>query len=66
MIDLLNEYSATNENDAGALQSFLVNPQGVLTGPVDQVSSGGGAPAFATALSGGQVAIMNVRATASD
>lgn len=52
--------SATNENDpTGALQSFTIGPQGVLT-TVGNVSSEGGAPAFCVPLSTGQVAIMNV------
>ncbi|KAA1472645.1 putative isomerase YbhE [Dentipellis sp. KUC8613] len=50
---------AVNENDAGALQSFTIGSQGVLTGPIDQISSGGGAPAFTAPLTTGQVAIMN-------
>lgn len=51
--------SATNENEPGALQSFTIGSQGVLT-TIDTVASGGDAPAFCTALSDGQVAIMNV------
>ena len=54
-------HSAVNENPQGALQSFLIGEQGALTGPLDTISSGGDSPAFTTALSTGQVAIMNVR-----
>ncbi|KAI0343791.1 putative isomerase YbhE [Trametopsis cervina] len=50
---------AVNENTPGALQSFTVGPQGALTGPVGQINSQGGSPAFTAALSTGQVAIMN-------
>lgn len=57
--DALN--SASNENTPGALQSFTIGPQGVLNGPHDQISSQGGSPAYNAPLSGGQVAIMNVR-----
>ena len=52
--------SAVNENAQGGLQSFLIGQQGVLSGPLDTISSGGDSPAFATALSTGQVAVMNV------
>ena len=51
--------SATNENSAGALQSFLINPNGTLSKAIDTISSGGDSPAFATALSTGAVAVMN-------
>lgn len=50
---------AINGVGAGALQSFTVNPNGSLTGPVDQVSSEGEDAAFAGALSTGQVAVVN-------
>jgi 6-phosphogluconolactonase (cycloisomerase 2 family) len=50
---------AVNEVTPGALQSFTVNSNGSLTGPVDQISSGGNGPAFAAPLTTGQVAIMN-------
>lgn len=53
-------YSAVNEDTEGALQSYTVLPGGVLSGPVDTVSSGGDSPAFTTPLSTGQVAIVNV------
>ncbi|KAJ6598372.1 Lactonase, 7-bladed beta-propeller-domain-containing protein [Mycena vulgaris] len=49
---------ATNENAPGALQSFTVAGS-VLSSAVDTVPSGGDAPAFAVALSTGEVAIMN-------
>jgi 6-phosphogluconolactonase (cycloisomerase 2 family) len=41
------------------LQSFDINPDGSLAGPIDQVSSGGNGPAYAGVLSTGQVAVMN-------
>ncbi|KAF8178919.1 Lactonase, 7-bladed beta-propeller-domain-containing protein [Pholiota molesta] len=50
---------AVNENDSGALQSFLITPNAALSGPLDTVASDGGAPAFAAALSTGSVAVMN-------
>ncbi|KAF7792669.1 hypothetical protein EIP86_003766 [Pleurotus ostreatoroseus] len=50
---------ATNENDDGALQSFTIGPQGVLSEPVDTIPTQGGAPAFTAPLAGGQVAVMN-------
>lgn len=50
---------AVNENLSGALQSFVVSLNGSLTGPIDQVSTGGNGPAFAGCLSTGQVAAAN-------
>ncbi|KAF8154719.1 Lactonase, 7-bladed beta-propeller-domain-containing protein [Crassisporium funariophilum] len=50
---------ATNENSPGALQSFGVNAKGGLSSVLDTVASGGDLPAFATALSTGEVAVMN-------
>ncbi|KAI0685372.1 putative isomerase YbhE [Cytidiella melzeri] len=50
---------AVNEDSPGALQSFVIGPQGVLTGPIDQISSEGDSPAFTAPLTTGQVAIMN-------
>ncbi|KAL1741148.1 Lactonase, 7-bladed beta-propeller-domain-containing protein [Schizophyllum fasciatum] len=50
---------ATNENTDGALQSFIIGENGSLSAAVDTVSSGGDAPAFATWLSTGEVAVMN-------
>ncbi|KAJ7878759.1 Lactonase, 7-bladed beta-propeller-domain-containing protein [Mycena olivaceomarginata] len=49
---------ATNENTGGALQSFDILGS-ALSSVVDTVPSGGDAPAFAVALSTGEVAIMN-------
>lgn len=53
--------SAVNENTPGALQSFVIGQNGALTGPISTINSQGGSPAFTTALSTGEVAIMNVR-----
>jgi len=50
---------ATNENSPGALQSFMIGKNGVLSNVIGQANSGGDAPAFTTAVEGGQVAIMN-------
>ncbi|KAI0260749.1 Lactonase, 7-bladed beta-propeller-domain-containing protein [Gloeopeniophorella convolvens] len=50
---------AVNENSPGALQSFTIGKQGLLSDPQGQVSSQGNTPAFTTRLSTGQVAIMN-------
>ncbi|KAI0055287.1 putative isomerase YbhE [Artomyces pyxidatus] len=50
---------AVNENSPGALQSFIIGNQGLLTVPQDQMNSQGDSPAFTTALSTGPVAIMN-------
>ncbi|KAF9561684.1 putative isomerase YbhE, partial [Agrocybe pediades] len=50
---------AVNENSAGALQSFGINADGTLTPAIDTISSEGDSPAFATALSTGEVAVMN-------
>ncbi|EPQ51347.1 putative isomerase YbhE [Gloeophyllum trabeum ATCC 11539] len=50
---------AVNEVTEGALQSYVVGPEGALAGPVDTIPSGGDAPAYCGALSSGQVAVMN-------
>jgi hypothetical protein len=50
--------SATNENANGGLQSFIINSDGSLV-TQDTISSDGDSPAFAVALSTGQVAVMN-------
>jgi hypothetical protein len=50
---------AVNEVESGALQSFTVNLDGSLAGPIDQVSTGGNGPAFAGCLYTGQVAAAN-------
>lgn len=52
--------SAVNEDTPGALQSFVVDSNGMLTPSIATVNSGGDAPAFTAPLSSGQVAIMNV------
>lgn len=41
------------------MQSFLIDENGLLSSAISTVSSGGDAPAFATPLSSGQVAIMD-------
>ncbi|KAI0746768.1 putative isomerase YbhE [Daedaleopsis nitida] len=51
--------SATNENTDGALQSFVVKSDGLLTEALSQVSTAGNGPAFAIPLSTGEVAGMN-------
>lgn len=50
---------ATNENTEGAVQSFTVTSDGVLSQAVDTMPTDGDSPAFAVALSTGQVAAMN-------
>ncbi|KAK0444261.1 putative isomerase YbhE [Desarmillaria tabescens] len=50
---------ATNENTEGAVQSFTVTSDGVLSEPVSTIPTDGDSPAFAVALSTGQVAAMN-------
>ncbi|KAI0360679.1 putative isomerase YbhE [Trametes cingulata] len=50
---------AVNEDSPGALQSFLIGKNGLLSNPIDTISSQGNSPAFTTPLSTGQVAIMN-------
>ncbi|THU98631.1 hypothetical protein K435DRAFT_660635 [Dendrothele bispora CBS 962.96] len=52
-------FYATNENAVGGLQSFTVTPDGVVSSAVNTIGSGGDSPAFAAALSSGQVAVMN-------
>jgi len=48
-----------NEATPGALQSYTVGDEGVLTGPIDSIYSGGDGPPFCAALTTGEVAIMN-------
>ena len=43
--------SSVNENTPGALQSFVIGPDGLLSDAVDTVASGGDAPAFTVPLS---------------
>ncbi|OCB91011.1 putative isomerase YbhE [Sanghuangporus baumii] len=50
---------AVNENEPGALQSFVIGGDGLLSAPVSTVATGGDAPAFTVPLSTGQVAVMN-------
>ena len=54
-----NFISAVNEVATGALQSYDIYANGTLSGAADTVSSGGEDPAFAAALSTGEVAIFN-------
>lgn len=62
--DHLSCFSAVNEDEPGALQSFVINSDtGLLGDVISTVPSGGDAPAFNVPLSTGQVAIMNVRST---
>jgi 6-phosphogluconolactonase (cycloisomerase 2 family) len=51
--------SAVNENTIGALQSFTVDRSTGILSLVETISSGGNGPAYAGALTTGQVAIMN-------
>lgn len=51
--------SAVNETPSGALQSFIINPDGTLSPPQDTIPSDGDFPAFTAALSTGHVAVMN-------
>lgn len=50
---------AVNEISTGALQSFIVSPSGALSAPINTTLSDGDSPAFAVALSTGEVAVMN-------
>ena len=43
----------------GAVQSFLINSDGTLSGPIDTVGSGGNGPAYCVQFSNGDVATMN-------
>ncbi|PFH51625.1 hypothetical protein AMATHDRAFT_142050 [Amanita thiersii Skay4041] len=49
---------AVNEIDVGAVQAFVVDPQGKLSAPLSTVPSGG-SPAHVVALSTGEVAVSN-------
>jgi len=50
---------AVNENTVGAVQSFSINSNGTLSGPIDTVDTEGDGPAFCAQLSNGVVATMN-------
>ncbi|KAF9465941.1 Lactonase, 7-bladed beta-propeller-domain-containing protein [Collybia nuda] len=50
---------ATNEISSGGLQSFNIDAEGVVSSAVQTISSGGDSPAFASALSTGEVAVFN-------
>lgn len=52
--------SAVNEiSPSGFLQSFIINPDATLSTPQETVPTDGDRPAFAVALSTGQVGVMN-------
>ena len=48
-----------NEVTNGALQSFIIDNDGKLSNAFSTVNSGGSSPAFAAALSTGEVAVFN-------
>ncbi|KXN85626.1 hypothetical protein AN958_10963 [Leucoagaricus sp. SymC.cos] len=50
---------AVNEVSNGVVQSFIINSAGSLSGALDSAPTGGDNPAFAVALSTGQVVVMN-------
>lgn len=55
----LHQFSATNEVEDGAVQTFLASPDGVLSSAITNVSSGGASPAFTTVLSTNELAVFN-------
>ncbi|KXN82927.1 hypothetical protein AN958_02010 [Leucoagaricus sp. SymC.cos] len=52
-------YAVNEVSPIGALQSFIILPDGSLSGPQDTVSTTGDRPAFAAQLSTGQIGVMN-------
>ncbi|KAF5354075.1 hypothetical protein D9756_007256 [Leucocoprinus leucothites] len=52
-------YSVNEVSPIGAVQLFIILPDGSLSAPQDTVSSAGDRPAFVAALSTGQVGVMN-------
>ena len=52
-------HSAVNEISKGAVQSYLINSNKTLSGPIDTTGTGGNGPAFCTQLSNGVVAAVN-------
>jgi hypothetical protein len=48
-----------NEGYSGGLQSFIIDNDGKLSSARSTISSGGNSPAFAAALSTGEVAVFN-------
>jgi hypothetical protein len=53
-------YSAVNEVEAGAVQSFTIFDNGTLSGAIATTSSGGNGPAHVFASPDGEVSAMNV------
>ncbi|KIM43557.1 hypothetical protein M413DRAFT_383669 [Hebeloma cylindrosporum] len=52
-------YAVNEISSGGAVQSFTIDADGALSTAIDTVDSGGGNPAFAVALSTGEVAVVN-------
>lgn len=50
---------AVNENTQGAVQSFLIQQNGILSSALNTASSGGNGPPYLLPMSTGQVAVVN-------
>ena len=53
-------FSAVNEVEAGAIQSFTIFDNGTLSGVISTTSTGGNGPAHVFASPDGEVSAMNV------
>ena len=60
VVDLSRIFSAVNEVDAGAIQSFIIFDNGTLSGAISTISTNGSGPAHVFASPGGEVSAMNV------
>jgi hypothetical protein len=61
--DVFQIFSAVNEVEAGAIQSFTVFENGTLSGAISSTSTGGNGPAHVFASPDGEVSAMNVSPT---
>ena len=58
--DVSRNFSAVNEIEAGAIQSFTIFDNGTLSDAVSTTSTGGNGPAHVFASPDGEVSAMNV------
>ena len=58
--DAFRTFSAVNEVEAGAIQSFTIFENGTLSGAISSTSTNGNGPAHVFASPDGEVSAMNV------
>lgn len=59
-VDHVQTFSAVNEVEAGAVQSFTIFDNGTLSGVISSISTGGNGPAHVFASPDGEISAMNV------